>query len=161
MQARQTRIVRWRIRCEEHGGECITYELTGDSYGHWLGRTPAGELAEFNVWGDPVFGEVLRIVRELLRQVGREARFGECLRHVLGAACDPAASGQAYSFTWQLHCPACRAANSSQEPAEPPRLEIVELPAVSHGEWKKLSEGEKRERIRQAMVDSGALPAAT
>ncbi len=153
MSSRPTKVIRWNVTCEDQGHQAITYVLAGDTYGRLLGATPRHELAEFNSWEDPVFDEVINLVRELL---GRES--AECFGRVLGVACDPAPSGQLYDFTGTIWCPICGSPNVHYRPDEPFQFEVIDLPHVTHRSWQQLSETEKRERLREALQKAGCLP---
>ncbi len=155
MQSRPTRVIRWHVKCEDQGHQAITYVLAGDTYGRLLGRTPYHELAEFSYWEDPVYGEVIRLVRELL---ARERGTSECFGRVLGVACDPAPSGQLYDFTGRIWCPVCGSPNVDYRPDDPFQFEVIDLPHVTHRAWQQLSETEKRERLREALQKAGCLP---
>ncbi|MBC7251626.1 MAG: hypothetical protein H5T62_15275 [Anaerolineae bacterium] len=158
MPSRPTKVIRWNVTCEDHGHQAITYVLAGDTYGRLLGTTPHHELAEFNSWEDPVFDEVGELVDELLRRVGRESWAAECFQRILGVACDPAPSGHLYDFTGKIWCPICGSPNVHYRPDDPFQFEVIELAHVTHQEWRRLSEAEKRVRIREALQEAGCLP---
>jgi len=155
MPSRPTEVIRWHTRCKDHGHEAITYVLAGETYGRLLGRTSHHELAEFNYWEDPVFDEMIKLVRKLL---GREMGTSECFGRVLGAACDPAPSGELYDFTGKIWCPICASPHVHYWPDNPFQFEVIDLPHVTHQNWQQLSEKEKRERIREALRKVGCLP---
>lgn len=155
--SRPTRVIRWHVECKDHGESCTTYVLAGDTYGRLLGKTPLGELAEFSYWDDPVFAEVVGIVRELLHETGRDSWAGECFGRVAGVACDPAPSGCRYDFTGREWCSVCGSTNVSYGPGDPPEFEDIDVPLVTHNEWEGLSQSGKRERIMQALRDAGCI----
>jgi hypothetical protein len=156
MPSRPTEVIRWHTRCE-HGHEAITYVLAGETYGRLLGTTPSHELVEFNSWEDPVFDEMINLVRELLGPGPRTSTLN-CFGLVLGAACDPAPSGQLYDFTGKIWCPICGSPNVQYWPDDPFQFEVIDLPHVTHQGWQQLSQDEKRERIREALRKVGCLP---
>jgi hypothetical protein len=152
-KGRATKVIRWHTRCEDHGHEAIIYVLAGETYGRLLGTTPCHELAEFNSREDPVFDEVGELVDELLRRDSPE-----CFRRVLGVACDPAPSGHLYDFTGKIWCPVCGSPNVHYWPDNPFQFEVVDLPHVTHEQWQRLTDEEKRERLREALRKVGCLP---
>jgi len=156
MPSRPTEVIRWHTRCE-HGHEAITYVLAGETYGRLLGATPYHELVEFNSWEDPVFDEMIKLVRELLGP-GPRTSTSNCFGLVLGAACDPAPSGQLYDFTGKVWCPICGSPNVHYWPDDPFQFEVIDLPHVTHQGWQQLSQAERRERIREALRKVGCLP---
>jgi hypothetical protein len=157
MPSRPTEVIRWHTRCADYGHEAITYVLAGETYGRLLGRTPSHELAEFNSWEDPVFDEMIKLVRELLGPGPRTSTLN-CFGLVLGAACDPAPSGELYDFTGKVWCPICGSPHVQYWPDNPFQFEVIDLPHVTHQNWQQLSEKEKRERIREALRKVGCLP---
>lgn len=156
MSSRPTEVIRWHTRCEDHGHEAITYVLAGETYGRLLGRTPYHELVEFNAWEDPVFKEMEALVDGLLGP-GPRTSITDCFGVVLGAACDPAPSGQLYDFTGKIWCPVCGSPNVHYWPDDPFQFEVINVPHVTHQEWQRLSETEKRKRIREALRKAGCL----
>ena len=119
----------WLIRCESCGTIAHTYKFTDlSSYGRGLGRTCSGELAEFNAFHDPVFGELLTIVRTFVN--GDVSRVGDCLDMVMSLAADPAPSGERYTFTGRLCCRQCGSNANWYKPGEPD-MEKIHLPLVT------------------------------
>jgi len=119
-----------------------------------MGRTPVNEFAEFNSWEDPTFDQVENIVYALIPAIkGRAGALG----HVLGLACDPSPSGYIYSFIGKIWCPICSSDEVKYGPDDPPVIETIEVPQVTHERWNKLSDEEKGDRIKDGLKEKGWL----
>lgn len=147
------KLTRWNVRCLENGHQTTTY-VFGDTYGYLMGRTPHNELVGFDTWEEAdFFEEVGNVVSDLL---GQES--SHCFKKVLGLACDPAPSGNLYSFTGKLWCPICGSTNLKYGPDNPLVVEVIDLPQVSHSIWDKRSTKEKQNLIEAALRETGCLP---
>ena len=103
---RLQRMEHWLIRCDSCGTIGHTHTLSDlGSYGRALGRTCFGELAEFSAWEDPVYEELLGIVRTFM--VHRGDRRADCFNMVMSVVADPAPSGERYKFINNLCCRQC------------------------------------------------------
>jgi hypothetical protein len=111
-----------------------------------------------NCFNDLVIQEVGTLVDEFLKPLGKEDwQRAKCFDLVFGIACDPSPSGHPYDFTGRIWCPACSSADVGYGPDDPPQVEVIDLSLVTHNAWQQLSEGEKRERIREALQEVGCL----
>ena len=145
----------WLIRCESCGTIAHTYKFTDlSSYGRGLGRTCSGELAEFNAFHDPVFGELLTIVRTFVND--DVSRVGDCLDMVMSLAADPAPSGERYTFTGRLCCRQCGSNANWYKPGEPD-MEKIHLPLVTHREWERLGLEEKVKTVETGLRLFGCI----
>ena len=139
---------RYWVRCAA-GHEGITHEFGQYDYGRRDGRTAQNELAEFDTFRDPVFDEVVQLVKELR---GHDHDYHDCFDQVLGEACDPAPSGHQYSFisAYKGWCPVCGQKNVVDAGSVRVR-DTVEIPWRS--EWDSLRLPEKRARLRAALQE--------
>ncbi|MAG35500.1 MAG: hypothetical protein CL878_04540 [Dehalococcoidia bacterium] len=149
------RIHLWQVRCERNGHWTNTYVLGDDRYVRKLGRTRHHEIAEINVWEDPVLDEAVTIFNGLFGQGWDQHR---CFDRILGLACDPAPSGEQYNFNGWGWCRICGSRIAGGEGGDPARYAIVEVPQVTHRAWDRLSGEEKQERFRRALQELGCLP---
>lgn len=145
----------WLIRCDSCGTIDRTYRF-GDfvSYGRALGRTCFGELAEFSAWEDPVYEELLGIVRTFMVQ--RDGRRSDCFDMVMSVVADPAPSGERYKFINGLCCRQCRSSANWYKPGEPD-VEKIQLSLVTHHEWERLTPEEKSKLIEAALQSYGCI----
>ena len=144
----------WSVRCELYGHSASTHKLAGDSYGHLLGRTPRGEIAEFDTFEDDVFAELQTLFQEL---VGTDRHRRPWFSEVIGVACDKSPAGHGYSFTGKIWCPVCSSDATHYGPRNPPEFDTMCIPQVTHREWEQLSPVQKRMRLREALQQSGHL----
>ncbi len=99
------------------------------------------------------------MVKSLTRAAGKGNWYGRCFEAVYGQACDPAPSGELYSLTQPVHCPACGTSDVVRYgPGESPVVDEVELPSVTHENWKKLiTAAEKLRKIEMALTETGCM----
>ena len=145
----------WLIRCDRCGTIDHTYRF-GDfvSYGRALGRTCFGELAEFSAWEDPIFEELLGIVRMIMGH--RIDRRIDCFDMVMSIVADPAPSGERYKFINGLCCRQCRSSANWYKFGEP-EVEKIQLPLVTHYEWERLNPEEKSKLVEAALQSYGCI----
>lgn len=154
---RMQRMEHWLIRCESCGTIDHTYTFTDlGSYGRGVGRTCSGELAEFSAWEDPVYEELLTIVRTLVNDSVSVSRVRKCFNMVMSLAADPAPSGDRYTFTGRLCCRLCGSDANWYRPGEP-ELEEIHLPLVTHHEWECLNLEDKTKMVEAALCSSGCI----
>lgn len=159
MKTEPTRLLRENIWCLDNGHESFTYVATGDGYGELIGRTPLNEQAMLNTWRDKesaFFDRVNNMVMEILEQ--EEFRTGHCFSKVLGVACDPAPSGHLYSFTGKIWCPICGSTNLKYGISDPPQVDIVDFPQITHTKWDSLSADEQEDLLEDALREAGCIP---
>ena len=115
---RMARMEHWLIRCDSCGTIDHTHCISDlGSYGRAIGRTCFGELAEFSAWEDPVYEELLGIVRTFM--VHRGDRRADCFNMVMSVVADPAPSGERYKFINGLCCRQCRSSANWYKFGEP------------------------------------------
>jgi hypothetical protein len=140
----------WNIECSNCGYKDRTYSFGDqDSYGRLLGTTASNEIAEFNAWDDPVFNEISSLLDEILPE--GEPNHTLYFHHALGVACDPAPSGEQYVFSGEITCPNCGSKQVNYGPSEPPIVELVDIPLVTHKLWQQLSRKEKLNLIEKKL----------
>lgn len=138
------------MRCQECGYAGITYAYGSFAgYGRLLGRTSKNELAEFSAWEDDVFQEVSSIVDSVMSQ--NSTSKAECFQWVLGIVSDPAPSGEPYDFTGVVRCPNCGSLAVQYGPDDPPVIEAIHIPLVTHEAWQVLSKDERQQKIEKAL----------
>ena len=151
------RMEHWLIRCERCGTIDHTYGFTDlGSYGRGLGRTCSDELAEFSAWEDPVFDELLTIVRTFVNDSVSVSKLRECFNRVMSLVADPAPSGERYTFTGKLCCRQCGSNATWYKPGEPDVVEIP-LPLVAHREWEHLNLEDKTKMVEAALCSFGCI----
>jgi len=145
-------MVRWNTRCLNNGHESVTYGPAGGmgGYGSWLGRTPAGEICEIDLFSDPLFEDVNSIVK-LLR--ASDATVDEATRDVLGFACDPSPAGQNYTFRYTVCCPICGSEEVRYGPDDPAVVEFRRVPRVTHSKWDSIDPEQRVELVKRTLVD--------
>ena len=152
---RMTRMEHWLIRCDSCGTidhtRCIS-DL--GSYGRAIGRTCFGELAEFSAWEDPVFDELLGIVRTFAIEGVPKVR--QCFNKVMSLVADPAPSGERYTFVGRLCCRQCGSSADWYKPGEPD-VEDIPLPLVTHREWERLNLEDKTKMVEAALYSYGCI----
>ena len=160
MSGVSTPLIRHHARGQNCGHEFIVHKFSDFEYGQRLGRTPDPcELGLVDTFNDPVFEEVGELVNEFLKPSGKEDwQRAKCFNLVFGITCDSSPSGYAYDFMGRIWCPVCGSPIEGYGPEASPRVEIIDLPRVTHDAWQQLSEAEKRERIRKALQKVGCLP---
>lgn len=141
-------------------GHRFTYHgFTDFEYGKRTARTPIpDDFAYIAALNDPTFHELGKLADEYLKGTGlKEWQIADCFDVVLPLACDPAPSGHRYNFDGTHWCPMCGATEIDFYESEPRVEELVEVYHVSHENWKRLSEAEKREIVRNALKEAGCL----
>ena len=141
-------------------GHRFTYNAFTDfEYGKRTARTPIpDDFAYVAALDDPVFHELGILVGDNLKGKGlKEWQITDCFDLVLPWACDPAPSGHRYSFDGTHWCPTCGSIEIDSYESDPRVEELVEIYHVSHENWKRLSEAEKRRVVRRALRETGCL----
>ena len=146
-EKRITKMVRWNLRCDKCGYVGITHHL--GEYGRLIGYTSCYEFAEFNAFEDPVFDEVKALVEECLPKDNPMSSL--CFRQVLEIVCDSSPSGEKYKFDEKFVCPSCRNPQLKFGPDDPPVIEEVNLPFVTHKIWQDLKKLEKLEKMEKKL----------
>ena len=139
--------------CSKCANEFDAPELPSGSYGDFLLRNAAGEIAYLNGIEDPTYEEVSRLLARdpSTAKLGTFERAG-VLQNIYGkVACDAGPSAAPFHIGANPKCPRC----DSQEMAswiekEPPEFVDIDVPLVTHEHWNLLNEHEKIERIIQA-----------
>ena len=134
----------WLIRCDACGLIDHTHDLGDFAYGVALGRTCSNELTVFSAWEDPVYEELIEIVRTFVGD--SNATLVDCLFRIMGLAIDPPPSGERYKFIDRLCCRRCGAMARLHQVGDPPK-ETVSVFVPTHHEWQRLSREEKMKTI--------------
>jgi hypothetical protein len=104
---------------------------------------------------DPVFREVYTIVETFLHTQGLSLPIiVRVFNEIFGEICDKALDGSPYDMSGKRWCPNCHSSSISYGPTEPPVFKELDLPAVSHKHWDKLSHDEKTTLIIQLIKKS-------
>ena len=146
----------YRYKCGACGDWFEAPEIGELAYGEFLLRSHAGEVRYLNANLDKVFTEV----DDLLGSDPRLCSFdqfqrADVLNEVFGVACDPDSTGGLFRVAAKPLCPKCNQCNISEwESTEPPCYVDVDVIEVAHSRWESLSEGEKQNRIREALDSS-------
>lgn len=160
MKRHPVTLLRYRIVCKKNGHEVLTYGF-GDfaEYGIKPAWTPIpDDFSYIDCLQDAVCEEVGAIVDDLLSSSSKkEWGQADCFENVLGVACDPAPSGQQYSFAGPGSCPVCGSTNITYGPVIPYVSETVDVPVISHDHWTRLMPEAKRDTIQQALKNIGCL----
>lgn len=141
-------------------GHKFTYrDFTDFEYGKRPARTPnPDDSAYMATFDDPVFDELRKLVNEYLTGIKLKAwENARCFTAVLPWVCDPAPSGHHYSFDATLWCPRCGSTEVDSYESDPRVEELVEVYHVSHENWMRLSEAEKRGVVRHALKEAGCI----
>ena len=135
----------FKFTCGNCGCDFKSPKMSFDTYGEFLLRNNEGDLAYLDGISDPVYQEVEDLLKQLPALQNKSAVvLAEFLRKVFGVACDPDAKGNLFSIGGDPVCPSCGERNASYwEATEPPEYLEIELPAVTHKKWFRLSEPEK------------------
>jgi len=150
-------MVRWNTRCLSTGHQSVTYGPAGGmgGYGSWLGRTPAGEICEIDLFADPLFEQVNSIVKSLRAS---DETVDEATRDVLGFACDPSPADQYYTFMYTVCCPVCGSEEVIFGPDDPPMVEFRQIPRVTHKKWDSIEPKQRIELVKRMLIDRGWIP---
>ena len=145
----------WLIRCDSCGHIGHSYRL-GDfvSYGRALGRTCSGEIAEFSLWDDPTYSELLALMRTIMGE--NAPNLADCFDWMMRLVSDVAPSGERYDFTGYLCCRRCHASAQWYKYGDPP-IESVELPLVTRREWDRLDHDAKLKMLKSALRSKGCI----
>ena len=142
-----------RFVCAKCSNAFTAPEILPGSYGEFLLRSPAGELAYLNGLEDPTYGEVSDLLATLpqiaILAPGKRAGI---LQRIYGeVACDPGASGLPFSILAMPHCPRCNSQEmASWEPTDPAQVVEIVVPHVTYHRWSALSEDEKTAQLKRA-----------
>lgn len=153
------KMIRKTAVCKDCGHKFTIYTFSDFEYGRKPAKTPVlDDFAYIDCLHDPVCKEVSSLVDEILRGTDKKDwQIADCFDLALSAACDPAPSGHEYSFTGMIWCPKCGSTNVDYGPDIPYKVETVHVPHVTHTSWQRLTEHEKRERLREALRKAGCL----
>ena len=148
------RVERWSYVC---GGCGSSYDLPGAdlsfSYGTFLGRSVAGEVATFDSFGESVWAEVEDLIR-----VDSRTRFldlgevGQLTQGALSFVCDPAPSGNPYVIDETPGCPTCGSTKIDSFIQHPDEPLAIDVPAMTHRVWDRLSSQDKSSAVGGALT---------
>jgi hypothetical protein len=147
------RLQRWRNVCTACGREYVSLEFGGDGYETVLARSDDGETAFVFPDDSRVWSEVDGIAKPLFDQLQVPARAqARAFQVAFGRTLDLSTQGTPFVLWGSARCPFCGGGErATAGPIEPP--EFVEVPprAVTHQGWRRLTQREKRELIREAI----------
>jgi hypothetical protein len=128
-------------------------EVSFDSYGEFLMRSPSGEVTYLNAMSDATYREVDDLLKRLHGLQGLSSvKLASIQRKVFGVACDTDSHGDRYSIEIKPICKTCGSENPSYwEATEPPEFIDSDIPEVSHNDWLQLDESEKLKLLDKAV----------
>ena len=141
-------------------GHRFTFHRFPDmSYGLLELSTPdPHDFAYINAATDPVFAEVSRLVHDMLDNGGKKPLdIAHCIHNVLPLACDLAPSGQRYMITTTHWCPICRSTRIKIGEEIPTIFDQVDMAHVTHQQWQRLNEAEKRDLVLGGLRNAGCI----
>lgn len=142
-----------RYRCGTCGKWFEAPEISELGYGEFLLRSIGGEMRYLDANLDRVFTEVDKLIGmdgrvHLLNQFQR----ADILHDVFGVACDPDLHGYELRITEKAPCSHCNQRKVAEfESVEPVTYVDMDVPPVTHDQWNRLSDSEKRTLVRQAL----------
>lgn len=143
----------FKYTCKQCGAIYKAPELSFDSYGEFLMRSPSGEVVHLNAMSDPAYAEVDELLKRLPNMQGKSpVQLAKIQRKVFGVACDTDSQGNRYSIETKPICQSC----GNQEPSyweatEPPEFVDIDITEVTHNDWLQLEESEKLELLERAV----------
>ena len=144
--------------CEPLGHVFNAPELPLSSYGEFLLRDATGTSAAYlNGLSDPTYSEVSALLATLPDTQGLPAkRRADVLQRLYGdVACDPDASGRPLRIGQHPRCPTCSStAMRSWDEAIPIGFVDVDVPPVTHGGWRSLTEDQKADAVTRWLQTS-------
>ena len=139
--------------CSICSNEFDAPELPSGSYGDFLLRNVAGEVAYLNGLDDPTYEKVSQLFARdpSTSTLGTFERAG-LLQKIYGeVACDADSVAAPFHIGAKPKCPRCGSQEmSSWMEKEPPEFLDLDVPPVTHKRWNLLGEQAKIERVRQA-----------
>ena len=141
------RCVLWTYKCARCGTAYEAPELAEGAYGAFLMRsTGKGATAYLNALDDPVYDEVTAILLDSPHSRRMTARQrADVLQSLFGVACDRDSDGSEFEIGRPPACPKCGSCQpESWEVCDPPKWKDEEVPTVSHEQWFKLGEQERK-----------------
>jgi DNA-directed RNA polymerase subunit M/transcription elongation factor TFIIS len=140
--------------CKRCGSVYKAPEVSADSYGEFLMRSPTGETVHLDAMSDPVFAEVDALLKRLpCMQRKSPVQLAKIQRNVFGVACDPDSQGNRYSIEAKPICQTCGNKEPSYwEATEPPEFVDIDVPEVAHNGWGQLDELEKIEVLERSVL---------
>lgn len=135
----------FKYTCNQCGATYKAPELSFDSYGQFLMRSPAGETVYLNALSDHAYTEVDKLLKTFPNlQKLSPTRLAKIQKNIFGVACDVDSHGNRYSIENRPICASCGNNEPSYwEATEPPEHVNVDFPAVTHQAWEALTEPEK------------------
>ena len=140
--------------CESCGNHFQSPQLIGDAYGEFLMRTKCGDIVYLDTCEDKVFDEVEKIYIKLISiyKIEGTRLFIDLFHEIFTVSCDFSPQEQDYSIGQDPICPNCLKTDFSRwGPTNPPEFVELDVPAVSHVNWNKLSCEEKVKKIERAI----------
>lgn len=129
-------------------------EMSFDSYGEFLMRSPSGEVVYLNAMSDSTYVEVDELLKSIPSLQGiSPAQFAKIQKKVFGVACDTDSKGNRYGIDTKPICPFCgNQVPFYWEATEPPEFIDMVFPEVTHNDWLQLGKAEKLDILRGAVV---------
>jgi len=143
----------FQFTCLNCDGTFIEPEVPEGSYGIFLLRSDSGERRSLDAGVDPVFDEIVPLVRAITGNQSNDRSFAALHHKAFSATCDPDKLQQRFILGAKPTCPKCDSTELSWKPFEdvPP----TEVPEVEHQLWSQLSSAQKYGVIKNILTQTG------
>ena len=123
------------------------------AYGEFIMFNSSGDSVYLNAIKDVAFNEIIEIFKQISKKYNEinEGNASDILQSAYSIACDYSSDGSRYSIAELPTCISCGSKKMASWGPTNPIEYTNDLASPTHEEWNKLSEAEKRIRIKEAI----------
>jgi len=156
MKTVERNLTEFEAHCLPNHHDFEAYDFSDFVYGERIIRSTDGQHFALLAFDDEVVKEVGRLLDEIylgkLDEIERTDHFDQ----VFGLTCDPLI-GEKLDASIGIVCPVCKSAKISHRNFAPPRFKNFVIPVISHEQWSKMNQEQKRFLIEDGLRWKGLL----
>jgi hypothetical protein len=143
-------LIVFEAHCVPNGHEFDVYDFSDFQYGERLIRTSDGQNCALLTLRDEVVKEVGKMLADIYHDRIDEIEPATRFDKVFGLTCD-SLDGKNLDASVGFICPVCGTQEVNYHEAKPSRQITLFIPAVTHENWLRMTEQEKRMRIEDGL----------